>query len=766
MKTRQDNNQDTRALNALTNGNRALRSGRFADAVGHYQKALEHQPELSVVVRSNLEYARSRLSQADSESSSVLIEASLSPVYPGPSSKMELRGDLDLSEQSSVITGWLALMGDPSPREIVVQVGNTKIEATASDFRKDLEQHGINHGRHAFSIPVPMAEKDGMAKTVVLIDKHMAAVIAEKTCRWVAKKPDYVDFEGFLKASMTQPLIDAPFSEADKQCFAFMEGIANRFCSVAATLDPKPVISVIMPAYNRAKFVGEAISSVLAQSYPDFELIVIDDGSTDGTAAAVKAVDDDRIRLITLPENSGPSAARNAGLAAAQGEIITYLDSDNAWDDRYLAAVAGAFETLPDADAVYSGILLYRHTDPSPFAVRYGHFHRALLENNNYIDMNIFSHRRDLMDRISGFDQSLKRYEDYDFILRATEAGTVYSVPVLLCRYYYEKADNTSTADPRYETHLNIIHEHLHARNSARLEASGQAALDHPVTVIIPNWQSLNEIRECLDALTARDWQGKLTIIVVDNASDREVVHYLAEREAAGDIQLIQNTHNYGFTYAVNQGITQANPEADILLLNNDAIVQKGAVQALQKACHTLADAGMTVPRQILPVRTQTILTHVPFARETADCDVNISAHHRNVAQVPVFHNGKVLELSFAPFFAVYIRRDLITQIGLLDAEYGRHYRSDRVYCDTARHVAGRRIYYVPEAFVVHRLQKATDHLRNTGSHNTEFERIFVRNQWDPQTADRLGFRSAPWDMYPDSSAPPAPDNPLQEATP
>lgn len=765
MKKRQDNNRDTRALNALADGNRALRSGRFADAVGHYQQALEHQPDLSLVVLPNLEYARSRLSPADSEQSRVLIETSLLTVSPGPSSKTALRGDLDLSEQSSVITGWLALMGDPSPREIVVQVGNAKIEATASDFRKDLEQHGINHGRHAFNIPVPMAEQDGMPKDVVLIDKHTGAVISEKTCRWVSHKPDYVDFEGFLKASMTQPLIEAPFSEADKQCFAFMEGIANRFCACAATLYPKPVISVIMPVYNRAEFVTDAIASVLAQSYPDFELIVIDDGSTDGTAAAVKAVDDDRIRPITLPENSGPSAARNAGLAAAQGEIIAYLDSDNAWDDRYLAAVVGAFKTLPDADAVYSGIMLYRHTDSSPFAVRYGHYHRALLENNNYIDMNIFSHRRRLMDRISGFDRTLKRYEDHDFILRAAEAGTVYSVPVLLCRYYYEKADNTITADPRYESHLNIIREHLHVRNSARLKAADQAGLDHPVAVIIPNWQSFDEIKECLNALTAKEWERQLTIIVVDNASDRDVVNYLAEREAAGDIQLIRNTHNYGFTYAVNQGITQAKPEADILLLNNDAIVQKGAIQALQKACYSLPDAGMTVPRQILPAGTKTLHTHVPFAHEKFDCDVNISSHHRNIAHVPVFHNGSILELSFAPFFAVYIRRDLITHIGLLDAEYGRHYRSDRVYCDMARHVAGRRIYYVPEAFVIHRLQKATDTLQNTDSRNKEFELMFTRNQWDQETAFQLGFRLAPWDSYPDSSSAPASDNPLQEAT-
>lgn len=683
---------------------------------------------------------------ADGQRRRVLMEALLSKIYPEPFAGMQLRGNLDLSEKSPLITGWLACIGDPSPREIIVRVGNSKIESIASNFRKDLEQHGINKGRHAFSLPVPGPEKDGDPREVVLIDKETSSVIDRKTCRWMLKKPDYVDFEGFLKASMTQPVIEAPFSEADKQCFAVMEGIANRFCTLAEELEPQPLISVIMPVYNRAGIIGEAIASVLAQSYHHFELIVVDDCSTDASAAAVQAFGDDRIRLITLPVNGGSSAARNAGLEAAQGEIIAYLDSDNAWDDRYLAAVAGAFETLPDADAVYSGILLYRNTDSSPFAVRYGHYHRTLVENNNTIDMNIFSHRRGLMDRMSGFDQNLKRYVDYDFILRAAEAGTVYSVPILLCRYYYNKADNTVTADSSYESHLHTIHKYLQARNAARLEASDHAGLDHPVAVVIPNWQSLEEINECLDALTAKDWKGQLNIIVIDNASDRDVVNYLVDREEAGDIDLIQNKHNYGFTYAVNQGISQAPAGADILVLNNDAVVQKGAVQALQKACYSLPHAGMTVPRQILPAGTKTFQTHVPFASEDYDCDVNISAHHRNIARVPVFHDGRALELSFAPFFAVYIQRDLIADIGLLDAEYGRHYRSDRVYCDMARNVGGKKIYYVPEAFVIHRLQKATDCLRDMGPRSKEFDLMFTRNQWDKETAAQLGFRSAPWD--------------------
>ena len=688
---------------------------------------------------------------ADGQRRQVLIEPLLASIYEKPNNRGELRGDLNISEKYPTITGWLALMGDPSPRKVILTIGRSKVEVIASSFRSDLEEDGINKGRHAFKFPVPLSERDGKLKEIILIDKETSTIIAKKTCRWTTQKSDYIDFESFLKTSMTQPVVEAPFSEADKRCFAVMEGIANRFFTRAAALKEPPLVSVIMPVYNRAGIVADAVNSVLSQSYQNFELIVIDDGSTDDSPTAVKAIKDKRIRLIVLPENGGPSMARNAGLAAAQGEIIAYLDSDNAWDERYLAAVVGALDSLPQADAIYSGILLYQADDSSPFAVRYGHYHRALLENNNYIDMNIFSHRQNLMDQLNDFDQGLKRFVDYDFILRASEAGTLYSIPMLLCKYYYDKVDNTVTNDSRYENQLALVHKHLQSRISAKLEALDHTSLEHPVAIIIPNWQSLQDIHECLDALCVKDWKGKLQIIVIDNASDREVVDYLGTRESSGDIFLIRNSQNYGFSYAVNQGIAQAPAEADILILNNDAIVRKGAVQALQQACYHLPDAGMTVPRQILPPDTKTIQTHVPYAFEGNDCDVNLSAHHRNIASLPVFHDGKTVEMTYAPFFAVYIRRDVISHIGMLDAEYGRHYRSDRVYCDMVRNVGKRKIYYVPEAFVIHKLQKATDQLRDTNGSNKAFDLMFHRNQWDKETAHQLGFRSAPWDTVADA---------------
>lgn len=667
---------------------------------------------------------------------------------PEPIKKSQIRGSLELVANRPEIHGWLAKMGDETPRKAIIRIENADIPIMAATFRADLKKHNINLGKHAFSITVPSLLMDGKPHQLALIDDETGTLIAQKSCSWERPKRNYVDFEGFLESSMTQPIVQAPFTEEDKRSFAMMENIANRLCKQAANLTSPSLVSVIMPVYNREKVLAYSIKSVLEQDYKNFELIIIDDGSSDGSIAVVESFSDKRIKLIKQRSNSGHSAARNAGLNAARGKIIAYLDSDNTWDPRYLSATVGAFNSLPDADAIYSGQLLYRGHSKEPLAVRYGHFNRSLLENNNFIDLNSFSHDRKLLEKVQGFDTSLKRFVDYDLVLRASEQGKLYSIPVILSHYFYDKAENTVTNEVKHLSDMDILRSRLETRTHNRLQTLEKADLNHHTTVVIPNWQSLEDICDCLKSLSIRDWKGMLDIIVVDNNSDENVLTYLRAESAASRIILIENKRNYGFTYAVNQGIARSRPGSDILLLNNDAIAQPGAIAALQRACYSLPDAGMTVPRQILPTGTKTLRTHVPYANEARDCDVNISAHHQNIASLPLFHDGGALELSYAAFFAVYIRRDIIDDLGPLDAEYGRHYRSDRVYCDFMRNILGRKLYYTPDSFFIHKLQKATDTLRDSGSRDSEFELMFKRNQWDTETAVALNFRQAAWDIF------------------
>lgn len=117
-------------------------------------------------------------------------------------------------------------------------------------------------------------------------------------------------------------------------------------------------VSVILPTFNRADLVGEAIESVLVQTYGDLELIVVDDGSTDETPGLLARWKDSRLRVIRQ-ENQGKSAARNRGLDAANGEFIAFLDSDDLWAETYLESVLEVFSDEESLDFVFSDLIRF-----------------------------------------------------------------------------------------------------------------------------------------------------------------------------------------------------------------------------------------------------------------------------------------------------------------------------------------------------------------------------------------------------------------------
>ncbi len=120
-----------------------------------------------------------------------------------------------------------------------------------------------------------------------------------------------------------------------------------------------PLLSVVIPTWNRARLVGEAIESALAQHAGRIEVVVVDDGSTDDTADVLARGFDSRICLLRLPRRGGAGAARNAGVRVASGELLAFLDSDDLWLPGKLDAELRAFERFPNAEAVVSDSLSY-----------------------------------------------------------------------------------------------------------------------------------------------------------------------------------------------------------------------------------------------------------------------------------------------------------------------------------------------------------------------------------------------------------------------
>jgi hypothetical protein len=194
------------------------------------------------------------------------------------------------------------------------------------------------------------------------------------------------------------------------------------------------MVSVIMPVYDRADRVASAIRSVLAQTHAHFELLIVDDGSTDGSIAVIKSfLADPRLRLIRA-DHGGVSRARNLGLSAARGEIIAYLDSDNRWKPWFLDVML-RFMTQRGSDAAYSAIEI-RNDRNHLVGYRGADFDWATCLQQNYVDLNAFCHRITLLHQLGGFDIALRRMVDWDLILRYSRVSNPDYAPFVGCEYF------------------------------------------------------------------------------------------------------------------------------------------------------------------------------------------------------------------------------------------------------------------------------------------------------------------------------------------
>jgi len=179
-----------------------------------------------------------------------------------------------------------------------------------------------------------------------------------------------------------------------------------------------PQVSVIIPTYNRRELVREAIASVLAQSFNDFELIVVDDGSADGTAEVVREFMG--VRYVWQP-NRGVSAARNSGVSLTSGELLAFLDSDDVWQPQKLEQQVTLFAQYPEAQICQSeeiwlrnGVRVNQHNKHRKIG---GDIFARSLELC-LVSPSAVMMRRELFERIGRFDEDLPACEDYDLWLR------------------------------------------------------------------------------------------------------------------------------------------------------------------------------------------------------------------------------------------------------------------------------------------------------------------------------------------------------------
>jgi glycosyltransferase involved in cell wall biosynthesis len=238
----------------------------------------------------------------------------------------------------------------------------------------------------------------------------------------------------------------------------------------------EPRLSVVIPAFNAARTLGSAIRSVLSQTDPGFELIVVDDGSTDATASVVRDHADPRIRLLSQA-NQGLPAARNAGILAARGELVSFLDADDLWLPHYLERMGRALALHSHAGLAYCDAWVFqggtrrvrrstvfdRHrpvgtlpADPAQFLEHH------LRDNFFYVGTTV---RADVLEQVGGFREDMVSLEDYEMWLRI-EAGGFAAVEVPEPLALYRTSANQMSADTvRMTTSLLKLCDILEARD-------------------------------------------------------------------------------------------------------------------------------------------------------------------------------------------------------------------------------------------------------------------------------------------------------------
>jgi glycosyltransferase involved in cell wall biosynthesis len=225
-----------------------------------------------------------------------------------------------------------------------------------------------------------------------------------------------------------------------------------------------PLISCIVPAFNGERYLGEALDSILSQTYRPLELLVVNDGSTDRTAALVTEYGD-RVRSLFQP-NAGQAAARNLGLSEARGEFVAFLDQDDLWHPEKLSRQMARFETRSEREFCVTHIRNFCSPDVNTtMAARYRDHPRLTRALPGYLTQTLLA-RRTLFHAMGGFDAALRHSNDTEWFVRAAEHRAVMELlpDTLAYRRFHPKNLSRLEAGASRDEYLHLVKASLDRR--------------------------------------------------------------------------------------------------------------------------------------------------------------------------------------------------------------------------------------------------------------------------------------------------------------
>ncbi|HSE51013.1 MAG TPA: glycosyltransferase family A protein [Gemmatimonadales bacterium] len=306
-----------------------------------------------------------------------------------------------------------------------------------------------------------------------------------------------------------------------------------------------PLASCIIPVYNGADFLAEAVTSALTQTYPALEVVIVDDGSTDRTPEVARSFGE-RVRYLRQ-ENAGPAVARNTGLAAARGELVAFLDADDRWDEAKMARQAAVLGAQPELDYVVALVQNF-WTDPAAGLRQHPRDHPRTKPIPGYVTGTLLAHRA-LFDRVGGFDPERSHTDATEWFLRARAAGARGLVvpEVLLYRRMHTGNRSRQMSQGSTDEFLRLLKTSLDQRRSAPEPPAS-------VSCIIPVYNGERFLGAAVASVLAQTRQP-VEIIIVDDGSTDGTPEVIA---GYGDRVRSIRQENAGPAAARNAGIAMA----------------------------------------------------------------------------------------------------------------------------------------------------------------------------------------------------------------
>jgi len=510
-----------------------------------------------------------------------------------------------------------------------------------------------------------------------------------------------------------------------------------------------PLVSVIVPTHNRPDMLKEALESILSQTYPNFEIIVVNDCGRDVGELVHSLNRMDNITHVRHGINRGLAAARNTGIKLARGKYIAYLDDDDIFYPDHLETLVGcleqnryqvAYTDAYRAHQVYQDGSYQITERDTPYSID---FSKDLLLSQNISPVNCFMHTRQCIDEVGLFDEDFHAHEDWELWVRISRKHDFIHIKKVTTEFRWRVDGSTMTSSSqreflrtmeeifkRYQSDAQDKPIVVQAQRSSLLHLSRLVAQEErplKCSIIIPVFNKVEYTKQCLETLHANTPGDFYEVIIVDNASSDGTADFLAT--LGGNVKVITNDKNTGFAHACNQGARAACGKY-LVFLNNDTIPHKGWLDALINAKKSSDDIGVVGSKLLFPDGTIQHAGVVIIPTRSG----KLGSHLYWGSPGNFGPANKARDFQVVTAACMLIGADIFFTAGGFDERYVNG-MEDVDLCLKVR-TLGKRVYYCPNSVLTHFESKSPGRFDRV----RENERLFVQVWNDRIEADNLKY--------------------------